>query len=159
MPTDARKKNFRPIAILGLLAGVVVVTAGLVYWSVESGTAAKARKLVNPIPPSPSDIAAGLQIYRSHCQKCHGKDGDGKGEKAAELSASPHDFTDAHEMRTWKDGELFWVITNGHRPMPAFRDKLTDEERWQAVDYIRTFAEKPSGATALPAPADAPLQK
>jgi len=148
MPADTRKNNFRPIAVLTLLAAVGAITAGLVYWSVEWGTAAKARKLVNPVPPNPRDIAAGMQIYRNHCQKCHGRDGDGKGEKAPELSASPHDFTDAHEMHTWKDGELFWVITNGHRPMPAFRDKLTEEERWQAVDYIRTFAEKPSGASA-----------
>ena len=24
--------------------------------------------------------------------------------------------------------------------MPAFEDKLTEQERWQLVDYIRTFA-------------------
>jgi mono/diheme cytochrome c family protein len=26
--------------------------------------------------------------------------------------------------------------------MPAFDDKLTDHQRWQLVDYIRTFAAK-----------------
>ena len=47
------------------------------------------------------------------------------------------------------DGELFWKITHGHRPMPAFKDKLSDEQRWRTVVYIRTFAQK--SATGAPA--------
>jgi len=153
MPSNTRSKNLWPIVVIGLLGVIATATAGFVYWSVKWGEAAQARKLVNPVPPSPGNIAAGLQTYRNHCQKCHGENGDGKGEKAPELSITPHDFTDAHEMRVWTDGELFWVITKGHRPMPAFKDKLNDEERWQAVDYIRTFAGKP---WHVPANADAP---
>ena len=45
------------------------------------------------------------------------------------------------------DGQLFEEITKGDLPMPAFEDKLSDEERWQLVDYIRTFA---SGTAATP---------
>ena len=41
------------------------------------------------------------------------------------------------------DGELYYMITKGEQPMPSFEDKLTDRERWDAVEYIRTFA-KPS---------------
>jgi mono/diheme cytochrome c family protein len=40
------------------------------------------------------------------------------------------------------DGELYWQTTYGRRPMPAFRDKLSEPERWEVVDYIRTFAQK-----------------
>ena len=48
------------------------------------------------------------------------------------------------------DGELFWQITRGRLPMPAFEDKLTDQERWQLVDYIRTFASKSPSAASGP---------
>jgi mono/diheme cytochrome c family protein len=40
------------------------------------------------------------------------------------------------------DGELFWMITEGHKPMPAFRGTMTEEQRWHLVDYVRTFAHK-----------------
>jgi mono/diheme cytochrome c family protein len=44
-------------------------------------------------------------------------------------------------MSKLTDGELFWKISEGHRPMPAFQGKLSEEERWQLVDYIRTFSQ------------------
>ncbi len=107
---------------------------------------AEARKLKNPVPATPEALAAGKQIYTEHCRRCHGDDGDGKGEKAAELSVAPGDFTNVGEMSRRTDGELFWQITRGRLPMPSFEDKLSDEQRWELVDYIRTFAPKTSNA-------------
>jgi mono/diheme cytochrome c family protein len=107
---------------------------------------AKARKLKNPVPSSSEAIAAGRQLYTKHCEKCHGINGDGKGPKAADLSVAPGDFTDAQKMRTLMDGELFWQITYGRLPMPAFADKMSEQARWQLVDYIRTFAQKAQGS-------------
>jgi len=45
-------------------------------------------------------------------------------------------------MEQLADGELYWQISKGRRPMPAFANKLSEQQRWQVVDYIRTF-EKP----------------
>lgn len=131
---------------LGLAAFVLV-------YSVQNWTAlAKARKLKNPFPPSREALAAGMQVYAKHCQSCHGQYGDGKGERASELSVAPGDFTDASKMSGLTDGELYWQVTKGRLPMPAFADKLNEQQRWQVVDYIRTFAQKPktsdSGASA-----------
>jgi mono/diheme cytochrome c family protein len=151
MRATQTKNRFHLVTILALLAILVAGTAGGIYWAMNWSASARARKLVNPVPPTRRDIAAGMQIYRNLCQKCHGANGDGKGEKAAELFVAPRDFSDAHEMRAWTDGELFWSITKGHRPMPAFADKLTEAERWQAVDYVRTFAGNPAPSAAAPA--------
>ena len=98
--------------------------------------------------PTADALATGKQIYGEHCRSCHGEKGDGHGEKAAELSVAPGDFTDARVMSRRTDGELFWQVTRGRLPMPAFEDKLTDQERWQLVDYIRTFAAKSASASA-----------
>ena len=86
--------------------------------------------------------------YSTHCQSCHGERGDGKGERAEKLSIAPSDFTDAHAMGQLTDGELFWKISHGRRPMPAFQNKLTEQERWQLVDYIRTLAGRAEGGAA-----------
>jgi mono/diheme cytochrome c family protein len=136
------------VALLVVLAaGSVTVIKMARNWSAT----AAAKRLKNPVPPTSDAIAAGRRIYEEHCRSCHGEKGDGRGEKAAELSVAPGDFTDAPPMGRRTDGELFWQVTRGRLPMPAFEDKLSDEQRWQVVDYIRTFAEKPPGsASALP---------
>jgi len=54
------------------------------------------------------------------------------------------------------DGELFWKISEGRRPMPEFKKRLTEEQRWQLVNYVRTFAPKPAPA---PKPTPAPSKK
>jgi putative copper resistance protein D len=40
------------------------------------------------------------------------------------------------------DGQLYYWISEGFQgtAMPAFKDTLSDEERWNAVNFIRTFA-------------------
>ncbi len=116
---------------------------------------AKARKLKNPYPPTMESIAAGLQVYENHCRSCHGRYGDGKGDRASELSVAPGDFTDASKMNSLTDGELYWQITKGRRPMPAFENKLNEQQRWDAVDYIRTFGRR-STALDPASPKDTP---
>jgi mono/diheme cytochrome c family protein len=141
-PKKASRATF--VIVLLLFFGVAVALMG--YAAVQWNARAKARNLKNPEPPAPEIIAAGKQIYAQHCQSCHGPKGDGKGEKAPELSIAPGDFTDARKMSGLTDGELFSEVTEGHHPMPAFADKLTEQERWEVVDYIRTFAARPSAS-------------
>jgi mono/diheme cytochrome c family protein len=137
---ERRKKRNLILFALGLvfLAGVAAILYSLTEWSVP----AAARRLENPLPPTGAAIAAGKALYHTHCESCHGAEGDGSGDRAPELSVMPTDFTDVREMQRATDGELFWKITHGHRPMPAFRSKLSETERWQVVNYIRTFAQQ-----------------
>jgi mono/diheme cytochrome c family protein len=45
-----------------------------------------------------------------------------------------------------KDGDLFYIITNGHKPMPNYNVILTDKERWGMVNFIRSL--RPSDSAA-----------
>ncbi|HTS12137.1 MAG TPA: cytochrome c [Candidatus Limnocylindrales bacterium] len=143
MPPET--SNRRIFIYVALAVIMIAATAAIVYsitgWSVPSS----AKKLQNPVPPTESAVSAGMFNYSKHCKSCHGDDGNGQGDRAGELSVKPSDFTNAAEMNRLTDGELFWKITHGKRPMPAFEDKLSDTERWQVVDYVRTFA-KPQPA-------------
>src|SRR5271156_6799732 len=137
---------------------VIVAAAGsiILYATRDWNAPAAARSLQNPVPPTDDSITAGMMSYSTHCQSCHGERGDGKGERAEKLSIVPSDFTDGHAMGQMTDGELFWKISHGRRPMPAFREKLTEQERWQLVDYIRTLARKPAGGAAPAANSGSP---
>jgi mono/diheme cytochrome c family protein len=140
-----KKGNCATLVVVLLLffgAAIAVMTYAVMQWDAQ----ARAKNLQNPVPATPVALASGKQIYQQHCQSCHGANGDGKGEKAPELSTAPGDFTDAAKMSGLKDGELYWEITKGRHPMPAFEKKLTEQERWEAVDYIRTFAAKSSSS-------------
>jgi mono/diheme cytochrome c family protein len=153
VPVDQPARKSRPIAIIVLFVLLAVAIAIVIHAAASWHAAAAARKLKNPVLPTADALATGKQIYGEHCRSCHGEKGDGKGEKAAELSVAPGDFTDQRAMSRRTDGELFWQVTRGRLPMPAFEDKLTDQERWQLVDYIRTFAGKSPSAGAGPASA------
>jgi mono/diheme cytochrome c family protein len=103
----------------------------------------------------PDDLAAGAVIYRENCQECHAPDGSGT------VPGAP-DFTDAAAMASKSPQALFDVLSQGQGQMPAFSDQLsaegevpaggegtpggkalTEEERWQVVDYLRTFSYEP----------------
>jgi mono/diheme cytochrome c family protein len=43
-------------------------------------------------------------------------------------------------MKEMTDGEIFWKITTGKGPMPAYGKEFTQKERWDLVNYIRSLA-------------------
>lgn len=117
----------------------------------------EAKKLKNPVPADDASIAAGKATYTAKCASCHGDAGKGDGDDAMMYSVKPADFTDAHMMAEMTDGEIFWKMGEGKLPMPSFKKRLTDEQRWQLVNYIRTFSPKPPASPAAPpAPPDKP---
>jgi mono/diheme cytochrome c family protein len=138
-PGNLRRKK-RTLILSALVVVFLLAAAAMVNSLTQWNAPAEARRVENPVPANESNLDEGMFQYQKHCQKCHGADGEGNGDRVGELSVTPTNFTDASRMRHLTDGELFWKITHGHRPMPAFADKLTETERWQAVDYIRTFA-------------------
>lgn len=93
---------------------------------------------------SPMQIAAGRNIYNKSCVVCHGKLGDGKGPAASGLKKEPPRFNDPRWMMKEKSEDFFDVLSNGEKPMPAFKNKLTEEQRWNAIDYIWTFVYTPA---------------
>lgn len=105
-----------------------------------------AKKIENPVKVTPNGLKQAAQIFQENCVPCHGKTGVGDGPAASSLTPKPANFTDAKLMSKATDGELFWKMSNGRGPMPAWKDQLSDTQRWQLVNYLRTLA--PKGAAA-----------
>ena len=101
---------------------------------------AKERKMKNPVPNTPDSRNRGQGLYQGKCAPCHGIRGDGKGEIGRGLEPPPPNFADRHMMKEMTDGEIFWKITTGKGQMPSYQKGLTEKERWDLVNYIRSFA-------------------
>lgn len=98
----------------------------------------KAIKMKNPVKPEASSISEGKDLYSQHCKSCHGAKGKGDGPKSGKIDISCGDFTSA-DFAKKTDGELFWKTVEGRKPMPSFKEKLSDNEVWNIVNYIRTL--------------------
>lgn len=110
-----------------------------------------AKELKNPVPANAATLADARATYMQYCAKCHGVNGDGKRPPGSMYSytTQPTNFTNARLMDAMNDGEIFWKMTNGRKPMPSFKNRLTDEQRWELVNLIRVLAHPRS----TPAPA------
>lgn len=95
-----------------------------------------ARK--NPVAPTQDSIGVGQKIYSKTCMLCHGKSGDADGPAVIELNIHPARLSDP-QLNAESDGALFWKITTGKKPMPAFGRRFSETERWNLVNYIRTL--------------------
>jgi mono/diheme cytochrome c family protein len=95
----------------------------------------------NPIAPTQESIAAGQKIYSKTCTLCHGKSGDADGPAVIELNIHPARLSDP-QLAMESDGALFWKITTGKKPMPAYGKRLSESDRWHLVNYIRTLPKR-----------------
>ena len=96
-----------------------------------------AKKVKNPVAATPENLMNAEQLFMDNCLLCHGEKGAGDGPGAKTIKYKPANFTDPKLQASESDGTLFWKMTNGRGPMPSWRDTLTDQERWQLVNYIR----------------------
>jgi mono/diheme cytochrome c family protein len=106
----------------------------------------EAVKQPNPVKPSPASIAQGKKIYGYDCAMCHGVDGDGKGELAADMKLNLADLRDPASLKDRTDGELFYVIKTGKGKMAAEGDRVKTDDLWNLVNFIRSLTNKDSGA-------------
>ena len=91
----------------------------------------------------PANIAAAKEIYGNKCSDCHGEKGKGDGSEAMMYDPAPSDLTDAARMNKLSDGEIFYQISEGRKPMPSFKKKLSEEQRWHLVLFVRSLTAAP----------------
>ena len=96
-------------------------------------------------------VAAGKKIYEKRCISCHGVEGDGDGPAADRFQPKPRSFKKGEfKYRTTPrgslptDDDLFKVVTNGlpGTGMPDWADVLSEKQRRQVIEYIKTFSGK-----------------
>lgn len=135
---------------MSLWKGSVAAVMATTVWSLAAAAGAEqttpraaAAKLKNPVASNPASITSGQQLYQKQCRMCHGATGKADTPAAKTMGAS--DLTDATWTRGGSDGEIFVVIQEGAGPdykMKGFKGKLSDQDTWHVVNYIRSLAQK-----------------
>ena len=99
---------------------------------------ARAAKRKNPVPASADSLAHGRAVFTAQCVMCHGPNGRGDGPQAKDLTPKPRDLSDPN-VQSQTDGSIFWKLTEGRKPMPSFEKLIDESDRWNVINYVRTF--------------------
>jgi mono/diheme cytochrome c family protein len=127
-----------------LIGGLAVVTFGVSVATSGFTTAMDPfMGITSPIPADAISVGRGLHIYQANCESCHGRIGAGDGPLSAKVNPPPANLQ-VHMAAGHSDGQLFDWITNGivGSAMPPFGNRLSDNDTWDVINYIRTFAAK-----------------
>jgi mono/diheme cytochrome c family protein len=96
------------------------------------------KAMKNPVAAGDASTKAGVALYTKNCASCHGRAGFGDGVKARALKTFPGDFSKA-DFQKQSDGDLFYKSKIGRDEMPKYEGKLSDDDIWNLVNYIRTL--------------------
>jgi mono/diheme cytochrome c family protein len=142
---NVEKRNRKLPKAMFLLV-LAIVAAAIIYSAVNKApwswpVPEEAKQLKNPVQPSAPALKSAREVYADKCAHCHGDTGKGDGRDANRYDPAPTDLTDSKKMNAATDGELFYKISEGKKPMPVFKNKLTEDQRWQLVLLIRSLAQ------------------
>ena len=120
---------------LKLLLGIV--SAFFLFWALATVAFAQGEppapyaELQNPFPwTSNTTQKTGEVIYLRSCQGCHGIFGNN-------ISTADFSTTRYSNNLIERPDYYFWILSEGKLPkMPAYKDSLSDEQRWQVLSYV-----------------------
>lgn len=91
-----------------------------------------------PVAVTKELLTQGQGRYQIYCAPCHGTLGDGNGiTKSYGMLVTPTYHDD--RLRGLAEGEIFNTITHGKNTMMSYADKLSPDERWAVVAYVRAL--------------------
>ena len=116
------------------------------YPDTDEGRARAAAEIIqNPFPITAEGLERGKELYDIYCGICHGEKGDGNGylvrEDGGVYPAAPKNFL-LDEFVTASNGRFYHAIMYGINVMGSYADKLSYEERWQVIHWIRALQAK-----------------
>jgi mono/diheme cytochrome c family protein len=112
---------------------------------------ATAEILDNPFPITTEGLGRGKELYNIFCGICHGEKANGLGylydpdaNPNAKYLAAPANLVNA-EFQAASNGRFYHAIMYGKNVMGGYSDKISYEERWQVIHYIRSLQAKEAG--------------
>lgn len=96
----------------------------------------EAASIANPQPATPESVARGKYLFEITCVPCHGLEGRGDGLVGQAFEPAPADLNDAY-TQDQADGQIFFTLTRGRGVMPFYRDALSQQERWDVINYVK----------------------
>lgn len=139
----------------GINALAVPVNGSVPYYfadTEEDRTKATAEITDNPYPITATGLAKGKELYNINCLVCHGK--AGKGEDGGIYASGAYPAAPANlvneEFTAASNGRFYHALMHGKNMMGSYADKLSYEERWEVIHYIRSLQAKESKLVYTP---------
>ncbi len=147
----------RIVGVVPLLSTVALIGGIGLVASVAIGDTTPDTNLPNPVPATVRSVTVGADLYQATCAACHGVDGRGGGPQAGTTPIRPADLRSGH-LTTHTDGDIYYWISSGlPGGMPAWSATLSETDRWNLVNYLRSInGEAPSPAPSPSASATPP---
>jgi mono/diheme cytochrome c family protein len=140
------------LVISGTLpAGQDAKPSALEEWAAKRSLRATiARETVglkSPLQPTDDNLTAGVALYRTQCQVCHGGADGAASAIARSLTPNPPQLA-KEGVADDPEGTTYWKIAHGIRfsGMPGFRQTLSDREVWQLALFAKHMDSLPPGA-------------
>ncbi len=143
------------LVLAALLAGGLVLYAGwydisatdphlrptfaLLDFGMRRSVRQRGADIAAPALEGPGIAQRGAQLYRRHCEQCHG--GPGVAPEPFALGMTPTPANLVHTAREWQPADLYWVIREGIKMtgMPAWRHRMSDDEMWATVAFLKAM--------------------
>jgi cytochrome c len=110
-------------------------------------------KLKNPFDGkmTPEVIELGRTKFETYCAVCHGYEGKGDGPVSVKMSVKPPSLMSDKIEKTYTDGHIFHVITDGQGVMSSYAYQLVNpNDRWAIVNYVRSLQKLSHGSASKP---------
>ena len=156
MRNDGRIKTYEPSAAFA--SGVseqpidpnTVARSQPVDVAVATGKDAGGNPVTTiPIPVDAATLSRGQQRYTIYCVPCHGELGDGKG-LVTNFGMPPPPPYQSDVLRAAPVGHIFDVITNGKGAMLSYASRVSVDDRWAVVAYVRALQINPQAPLQVP---------
>ena len=95
-----------------------------------------------PVPFDAISVANGVTLFAANCVACHGPQAKGNGVRAKELAKQPVDLLTEPHTALHTAGDFFHWLTYGipGTGMPEFSDELSEEDRWDVVNFLHALS-------------------
>ena len=94
------------------------------------------------VPYQTVSVFEGKKHFERQCTACHGSGGLGDGPAAKGLPKPPANLSEPHTA-LHTAGDMYWWLKHGIEPsgMPGFADVLSDQDRWDVINFLRAFSQ------------------
>ena len=103
------------------------------------------KQVKNPTDDFDTSINNGREMFIKNCAKCHGLNGNGYGVVSHGFATWPRQLWVWYKADSTADSYLYWILENGKSDMPPWGLVLSENERWDLINYIKTIKNPEGG--------------
>ena len=126
-------------------AAIALLSIACTETTTTTNTPSAATRTASPAAPTPAasvdPLVTARANYAKHCEGCHGPTGEGGPVKVDNKQIKVPSLKADHAIKH-TDDELTKIVTAGEEAMPAFKDKLSQDEISHLVHFVRTEFQK-----------------